>query len=154
MKFVLALYMVDSPLVTPFAGVWIEILFHLLHPCQISVTPFAGVWIEIHSTSLLRVHLFVTPFAGVWIEIRIIIAYYFCEKSLPSRECGLKFGKSEKPLMRYKVTPFAGVWIEMPSKSNSNALCTSLPSRECGLKFLFTNTLLLQPRHSLRGSVD
>ena len=33
--------------VTPFAGVWIEIL-HRLTPCKICcVTPFAGVWIEI-----------------------------------------------------------------------------------------------------------
>ena len=52
--------------------------------------------------------------------------------SLPSRECGLKFGKSEKPLMRYK----------------------SLPSRECGLKYRKTSCLEENQCHSLRGSVD
>ena len=34
-------------LVTPFAGVWIEILSQSPHPLRENVTPFAGVWIEI-----------------------------------------------------------------------------------------------------------
>ena len=33
--------------VTPFAGVWIEILIISVINCQNIVTPFAGVWIEI-----------------------------------------------------------------------------------------------------------
>ena len=33
------------------------------------VTPFAGVWIEILAVALVRIRLNVTPFAGVWIEI-------------------------------------------------------------------------------------
>ena len=33
------------------------------------VTPLAGVWIEIFITEKVRIHLFVTPLAGVWIEI-------------------------------------------------------------------------------------
>ena len=55
------------------------------------VTPFAGVWIEILVRSFISSPIFVTPFAGVWIEIE---AYrdklVCCYKSLPSRECGLK----------------------------------------------------------------
>ena len=35
------------------------------------VTPFAGVWIEIAIPQLLIASVCVTPFAGVWIEIRI-----------------------------------------------------------------------------------
>ena len=33
------------------------------------VTPYAGVWIEIPLVSKMRLQLLVTPYAGVWIEI-------------------------------------------------------------------------------------
>ena len=79
-------------IVTPFAGVWIEIEFPLppahsrkshslcgsvdLRPGDITelevdgeVTPFAGVWIEIQTYRGLQPPYRVTPFAGVWIEI-------------------------------------------------------------------------------------
>ncbi len=36
-----------AEMVTPFAGVWIEILLDMLKDKDIKVTPFAGVWIEI-----------------------------------------------------------------------------------------------------------
>ena len=49
-------------MVTPFAGVWIEI--------SSQVTPFAGVWIEISSKQNNTGRCEVTPFAGVWIEIK------------------------------------------------------------------------------------
>ena len=61
----------QSGLVTPFAGVWIEIMLIVLVVEIVSVTPFAGVWIEI-TLRIARLPLShrVTPFAGVWIEIR------------------------------------------------------------------------------------
>jgi len=34
------------------------------------VTPFTGVWIEIILTWMMHIPQFVTPFTGVWIEIR------------------------------------------------------------------------------------
>ena len=34
-------------MVTPFAGVWIEMVFVYCEECGVAVTPFAGVWIEI-----------------------------------------------------------------------------------------------------------
>ena len=34
------------------------------------VTPFVGVWIEIMHTFVSTVMLSVTPFVGVWIEIK------------------------------------------------------------------------------------
>ena len=55
------------------------------------VTPFAGVWIEIDYDGVSGDSSGVTPFAGVWIEIsvtRFIPVYLIA--SLPSRECGLK----------------------------------------------------------------
>ena len=56
-------------LVTPLAGVWIEIPFFLNWHMVTLVTPLAGVWIEIYSA-----HINKTP------EIT----------SLHLRECGLK----------------------------------------------------------------
>ena len=79
-----------STAVTPFAGVWIEITCACLACTPVSVTPFAGVWIEIAELSESLCCGIVTPFAGVWIEIFYCKTDSFCNKSLPSRECGLK----------------------------------------------------------------
>ena len=59
--------------------------------CIFAVTPLAGVWIEIRKLISSDVFLDVTPLAGVWIEINIASAKGMYKKSLPLRECGLKF---------------------------------------------------------------
>ena len=78
-------------LVTPFVGVWIEIVISQVYSgrfvslpswecglksvfrglcCIFSgVTPFVGVWIEITANVEIMDTAFVTPFVGVWIEI-------------------------------------------------------------------------------------
>ena len=61
--------LLESGLVTPFAGVWIEIDFVGSLGMIIGVTPFAGVWIEILCLCQTGTLLYVTPFAGVWIEM-------------------------------------------------------------------------------------
>ena len=67
-------------------------------------------------------------------------------KSLPTRECGLKFVCPETILVSITVTPYAGVWIEIhdaaiPCIPRSR----SLPTRECGLKlYLHFQDLWLQ----------
>ena len=102
----------DRFTVTPFAGVWIEILMRQILLSPECVTPFAGVWIEI-SLHLQQFKIFfVTPFAGVWIEMRYHLPCY----------------------CRRNVTPFAGVWIEIMLICPGMFLPSSLPSRECGLK--------------------
>ena len=55
------------------------------------VTPLAGVWVEIKSETKLPVPQIVTPLAGVWVEIYVgwYVLFDGCS-SLPSRECGLK----------------------------------------------------------------
>ena len=77
--------------VTPFAGVWIEILPPSAVITVLFVTPFAGVWIEI--CVILNDYTWpdVTPFAGVWIEIQRTAACSSGYVSLPLRECGLKY---------------------------------------------------------------
>ena len=69
MKSIAAFLLIFREMVTPFAGVWIEILF--IEPLKLPpvVTPFAGVWIEILFIEPLILPPVVTPFAGVWIEI-------------------------------------------------------------------------------------
>ena len=77
--------------VTPFVGVWIEIVLHLILVLYTNVTPFVGVWIEIHELVHLDRSMSVTPFVGVWIEIKMLKK------------------EDAKPI----VTPFVGVWIEI-----------------------------------------
>ena len=55
--------------VTPRAGVWIEIARSTKISWQIPVTPRAGVWIEINLWDSPHIVEGVTPRAGVWIEI-------------------------------------------------------------------------------------
>ena len=54
--------------------------------------------------------------------------------SLPSRERGLKFDKSENDRIVSVVAPFAGAWIEIWLFSSVFVFMQSLPSRERGLK--------------------
>ena len=61
-------------MVTPYAGVWIEIIIGNCVSFPPNVTPYAGVWIEIFLAYNDIVCLIVTPYAGVWIEIYITIA--------------------------------------------------------------------------------
>ena len=56
--------------VTPFVGVWIEILEECAEYMNCSVTPFVGVWIEIEEVVGKAKRILVTPFVGVWIEIK------------------------------------------------------------------------------------
>ena len=54
----------------------------------------------------------------MWIEIAPELSIRNVRRSLPSRECGLKFLHLSNDFVCHFVTPFAGVWIEI----NWNAL--------------------------------
>ena len=77
------------------------------------VTPLAGVWIEIRHTLCTLQAAAVTPLAGVWIEIAFPLTALFYCSSLPLRECGLKFQAVAEQMIVEQVTPLAGVWIEI-----------------------------------------
>ena len=127
-------------------------------PMRWSVTPFTGVWIEIiFNLQLYHWHEKVTPFTGVWIEI------YFPPNfrrwiywSLPSRECGLKFFHHNQPYIPALRHSLHGSvdW------NDTVKLCFflfrwSLPSRECGLKLAIKDSQgSASLGHSLHGSVD
>ena len=55
------------------------------------VTPYAGVWIEISRIKVEGEWIPVTPYAGVWIEINFNTTSCGGLSSLPTRECGLKY---------------------------------------------------------------
>ena len=123
----------SDAIVTPYAGVWIEIVFTMIQALDTSVTPYAGVWIEITNHCSLSARSCVTPYAGVWIEIENDVNNKeFGKTSLPTRECGLK------------SKTFAKIFDELKS----------LPTRECGLKYKDTCLTAWSVCHSLRGSVD
>ena len=77
------------------------------------VTPFAGVWIEMNAVKEYTAFTSVTPFAGVWIEMYDPELLTNIPSSLPSRECGLKCVTHHPSSAWTFVTPFAGVWIEI-----------------------------------------
>ena len=96
----------------------------------------------------------VTPFAGVWIEISHVSPCITLNRSLPSRECGLKYVIALHERKFFIVTPFAGVWIEIDVTEIPRPDNASLPSRECGLKCAAHHPSSAWTCHSLRGSVD
>ena len=59
----------QSAVVTPFVGVWIEMPYLSQPSFAVFVTPFVGVWIEIWKSPHNTAPPLVTPFVGVWIEI-------------------------------------------------------------------------------------
>ena len=61
--------------------------------------------------------------------------YWLILQSLPSWECGLKFGLRCGRCKIGEVAPFVGVWIEIVRQLHPNVAVESLPSWECGLKF-------------------
>ena len=76
----------------------------------------------------------VAPFAGAWIEILELPRFASGNKSLPSRERGLKYKDNGGYGGGNKVAPFAGAWIEIFLFYRHKRIVMSLPSRERGLK--------------------
>ena len=126
-------------MVTPFAGVWIEISKECGPSSRSWVTPFAGVWIEITWGLWQNGRRLVTPFAGVWIEMYITRAEHEeFRRSLPLRECGLKCPGRTQSRRRKMVTPFAGVWIEIQKAERKPTLPPVTPFAGVWIEMLQT----------------
>ena len=121
-----------------------------------NVTPYAGVWIEI---LYLKDNAY-TEYASLPTRecgLKFICFPCTCQrqKSLPTRECGLKFCYLHHFPNRFWVTPYAGVWIEIYANHGKKTYLLSLPTRECGLKYFGScDNGKRFIGHSLRGSVD
>ena len=155
LKFTVLTVLPPVVLVTPFAGVWIEITSSAGIWCGTDVTPFAGVWIEIcwRSNNLRTQPCHSLRGSVDWNCVKPVIHIpYFL--SLPSRECGLKFNHKSTICLHMLSLPSR----ECGLKSRCILPCLrplwSLPSRECGLKLKIFVVFSVMWRHSLRGSVD
>ena len=76
-------------------------------------------------------------------------------KSLPTRECGLKYHNCNNDFLPCKVTPHAGVWIEMVNDILDDVLKGVTP--HAGVWIEIESCMALERaerRHSPRGSVD
>ena len=92
MKYCKLLLLRGSYRVTPYVGVWIEILTRSVETALYLVTPYVGVWIEIPAVRSACKFLEVTPYVGVWIEIiRHQTNPKKGRRSPPMWGCGLKF---------------------------------------------------------------
>ena len=121
--------------------------------------------------------IYVAPYAGAWIEIPAWCYWSTPQKSLPTRERGLKLAHGSLVQKRFGVAPYAGAWIEIAHMEGDNEKFLSLPTQERGLKFQCSDILLClfdvapyagawieilvrscrfrqQEGRSLRGSVD
>ena len=119
-------------MVTPRAGVWIEMLNVMFCDIVCRVTPRAGVWIEISEQSKKRQDTGSLPVRECGLKSHLILYNMFFPGSLPVRECGLK-------------SLFDIIYI---------FLSQSLPVRECGLKYLIGIHGNTMECHSPCGSVD
>ena len=119
------------------------------------VAPHAGAWIEIAFVVSYLDEEEVAPHAGAWIEINGFSLAFAPDKSLPTRERGLKSSPSAASGGREGVAPHAGAWIEI---SFLRALCTLTPvAPHAGAWIEMVNARLMlapKPCRSPRGSVD
>ena len=100
--------------VAPYTGAWIEIgPCRAEHTCE-PVAPYTGAWIEIGEGDITKSPRGVAPYTGAWIEIE-----YFGkrdkneERSLPTRERGLKWDVIPRLDPDGLVAPYTGAWIEI-----------------------------------------
>ena len=119
-------------IVTPLAGVWIEITGYDENAEKGESLPSRECGLKYMMDDGMDEYDMVTPLAGVWIEILRLSVVRKTIESLPSRECGLK------SLIHVIISEVA----------------ESLPSRECGLKFDLWQRIKSDVCHSPRGSVD
>ena len=77
--------------VTPRAGVWIEIIRHGIDRAAYWSLPVRECGLKLITNIIYAIFINVTPRAGVWIEINICCSLLAYSASLPVRECGLKF---------------------------------------------------------------
>ena len=124
-------------LVTPFAGVWIEMIVPV-SSLKTSICHSLRGSVDWNNTyHVINQFNYVTPFAGVWIEILWIEeAYEIMDEGHSLRgSVDWNFKIANDCFYTYQVTPFAGVWIEMVFRGEiSPSKIMSLSLRECILK--------------------
>ena len=119
------------------------------------VTPLAGVWIEIRSVALCCAANSSLPLREC--GLKFTTSFYDTPTVLRHSPCGSVDWNCEISGGLYKwliVTPLAGVWIEITSHYTIIGGDWSLPLRECGLKLVSAHMGARTGGHSPCGSVD
>ena len=128
-----------TAVVTPLAGVWIEIPARPKDIAWVSTSlPLRECGLKSVLSVLSPIKFPVTPLAGVWIEIfKVHRQKGRTARSLPLRECGLKYACRAMIALQKGVTPLAGVWIEIISAAVYiiNLLVTPLAGVWIEIKF-------------------
>ena len=90
---------------------------------RVAVAPLAGAWIEIMYPGDDSYGCVVAPLAGAWIEMIVNVRKKQGEnRSLPSRERGLKFNLAKNISLVKIVAPLAGAWIEITNRQTLLAI--------------------------------
>ena len=124
-------------IVTPLAGVWIEINIKNKKGDIKKSLPLRECGLKYLTAQNCTCKPMSLPLRECGLKSKRLPAHGGQLLSLPLRECGLKLWLVRHRKKKYSVTPLAGVWIEMSIVSPLYmADITSLPLRECGLKLL------------------
>ena len=129
MKFLLTEIIIPSPIVTPLAGVWIEILSFLYADAAAS-TSLPSRECGLKSRRKRRSCTGATgslPSRECGLKFTVFHVFAGYTLSLPSRECGLKLVPSVCSKCKGTVTPLAGVWIEIYNRYTPCYMCIVTP---------------------------
>ena len=122
---------------------------------NIAVTPFVGVWIEIVDD---RTGDQITQSLPSWecgLKYQPYLYRSIRNVSLPSWECGLKYQTGNRRYFDSIVTPFVGVWIEIARLLLLQKVQTVTPFVGVWIEmFPIFSSKFFKYSHSLRGSVD
>ena len=142
-------------MVTPLAGVWIEIPCGPVSPFRPCVTPLAGVWIEISgSGDKGQVVISHSPCGSVDWNNHFRKRGHGRHVSLPLRECGLKYECVVICCTRQSHSPCGSVDWNFVSISTLSTLDSHSPCGSVDWNNLLVFLNHFQSGHSPCGSVD
>ena len=125
-----------------------------LQVLQYLVTPYAGVWIEIIWRNKNIRNRLSLPTRECGLKYYSASQRNAIKASLPTRECGLKLVTETQQTQKTPSLPTRECGLKFPKSIHHYLSSVSLPTRECGLKSNSKTIYLIGFRHSLRGSVD
>ena len=79
---------VESILVVPYVGTWIEMVIRMIIHRRLRVVPYVGTWIEIVTSFGRSITALVVPYVGTWIEILGSARLFCAAGSFPTWERG------------------------------------------------------------------
>ena len=144
-----------SGVVTPFMGVWIEMVILGVTKSTIESLPLWECGLKQNDIGVTVTEAVVTPFMGVWIEISISARNCACNCVTPFMGVWIEIFSVTFPVSTLVVTPFMGVWIEIKFNVNKDWLLTVTPFMGVWIEIMCAMSVSSDfVCHSLYGSVD